>query len=150
MAMLGACGASVEDIRKAGPATSAATVRALREAYSPLHAGAFAHFQEEEDVSLPLMRHRFTAKDFEPIQAKMVKDVPPDGIAWVVRTLTTPAAKRDWMNQVAGIPAPVQVQVMMPAVRQRDARCVLPMKALCAGATDAPPAPQEGCACSVM
>jgi hypothetical protein len=42
------------------------------------------------------------------------------------------------------------VQVVMLTVRRRDARYVVPMKALGAGATEAPPPPQEGCACSVM
>ena len=149
MAMLGECAGSIAEIRKAGPATSAATVRALREAYGPLHVGAFAHFKEEEDVSLPLMRHHFTAKELEPVEAKMIKTTTPDDLAWVVRPLASPAAKREWMTDVASIPAPVQVQVMT-AVRQRDARYVVPMKALCAGATEAPPPPQEGCACSVM
>ena len=66
-----------------------------------------------------------------------------------MRTLATPAAKREWMADVAGFPAPVQEKVMM-AVRQRDAHRIVPMNALCAGATEAPPPPQEGCACSVM
>ena len=146
MAMLGECAGSIAEIRKAGPATSAATVRALREAYGPLHVGAFAHFKEEEEESLPRMRHHFTAKDLAPVEAKMLKDVPPDGMAWAVRTLATPA-KREWMTDVAGIPADKQAQVMMPAVRARDARYLAPTKALGAGATEAP---HEGCACSVM
>ena len=146
--MLGACATSVAAMRTAGPATSAATVRALREAYDPLHTGASAHFKEEEDVSVPLMRHHFSAKELKAVEAKMLKDVTPDGMAWVVRPLATPAAKSEWMTHVAGVAAPGQV--MMPAVRQRDARYVSPMKALCAGATEAPPPPQEGCACSVM
>ena len=144
MGMLGVCAASVADMRKAGPATSAETVRALREAYGPLHAGASAHFQEEEEACLPLMRHHFTANELTPMEAKFIKDATPDHLAWVVRPLATPAAKREWMTQVAGIPAPEQEQVMMPAVQQRDARRVLPMKALGAGATEAPPPPQEG------
>jgi hypothetical protein len=150
MAMLSACAASVAAIREAGPATSAATVRALREAYGPLHAGASAHFQEEEDVSLPLMRHHFTAKELKAVEAKMIKDATPDDLAWVMRPLATPAAKREWMTHVAAIPAPVQVQVTLPAVKRRDAHRVVPMAALGAGATEAPPPPQEGCACSVM
>lgn len=149
MAMLGACAASVAAMREAGPATSAATVRALREAYGPLHAGASAHFTEEEDVSLPLMRHHFTAQELKPVEAKMIKDATPDDLAWVVWPLATPAAKREWMTHVAAVPAAVQALVM-PAARQRDACRVAPMKALGAGATEAPPPQQDGCACSVM
>jgi hypothetical protein len=137
MEMLGACGTSVAAMREAGPATSAATVRALREAYGPLHAGASEHFKEEEDVSLPLMRNIFTADELKPVQAKMMKDTTPDDVAWVVRTLATPSDKCEWMTHVAAIPAAVQEADMMPAVLKRDARCVVPMRALGAGATEA-------------
>jgi hypothetical protein len=137
--MLGTCTEFVTTIREAGPATSAETVRALRETYGPLHVGAFEHFDEEEHESLPLMRHHFNAADLKDVEKKMMKDVPPAGVAWVVWPLA-PDAKREWMTDVAGIPAAVQEQDMMLAVRQRDARIVVPMKALGAGATEAPSA----------
>lgn len=149
MQMMSGCSASIASIRKAGPATSAATVRSLLEAFRPFRVHMAAHLQEEEDVGLPLMRHLFTAKELKPVEAQIIKDATPDDLAWVVRPLGSVQAKRDWMTQVAGVPGPVQTLVMMPAVRKRDARCVVPMKALGAGATEAPPA-EPGCACSVM
>ena len=136
--MLVTCSESVETMSKAGSSTSADTVQALRQMYGQLHPGASDHFQEEEEASLPLIRQHFTVNELKEMEAQVMLTYKPSDVAWIVRTLTTPSAKREWMTSVAVTPASVQDEAMMPAAQQRDACLEVPFKALLKGATEAP------------
>jgi hypothetical protein len=100
-------------------------------------------------VGLPLLRHHFTLKDFKPVEKKIVAHATPADVAWIMHPFKGDRERRAWMTGV-GMPAPVQALVMMPASRRYNRDVVVPMAALRAGDTAAPPAPDAGCACSVM
>jgi hypothetical protein len=132
--MLVTCSESVDTMSKAGSSTSADTVQALRQMYGQLHPGASDHFQEEEEASLPLIRQHFSLNELKEMEAQVMVTYKPSDVAWIVRTLTTPSAKREWMTSVAS----VQDEAMLPAVQQREACLEVPFKALLKGATEAP------------
>ena len=118
--------------------------------YAALKECMFAHLLDEEQVGLPLMRHHFTYKDFKHIEKKILEHATTAELAWVLRPMGGDAAKREWMTAVAHIPGPVQSLIIMPATRRYNRDVVVPIEALCSGATEAPPQPDAGCACSVM
>ena len=118
--------------------------------YAQLKECMFAHLLQEEQVGLPLMRHYFVSKEFKPIEQKILEHATTVELAWVLRPMGDDAAKRDWMSRIAHIPGPVQSLIIMPATRRYNRDVVVPITALCSGATEAPPPPDAGCACCVM
>ena len=118
--------------------------------YAAMKACMLAHLLDEEQVGLPLMRHHFTYNDFKHIEKKILEHATTAELAWVLRPMDNDAAKREWMTTVAHIPGPVQSLVIMPAVRRYNRDVVVPIEALCNGASEAPPQPDAGCACCVM
>ena len=148
VAQLEACERGFAALRKTKQ--GGAALAALQADYAAFKDSMSAHLLSEEQVGLPLMRHHYASKDFKPIEAKIREHATPAEAAGVLRPMGTDAARREWMTQVAHIPGPVQALVMMPASRRYPRDVVVPMTALCAGATQAPPPPDAGCACCVM
>ena len=126
------------------------TLATLVTDYAQLKECMFAHLLQEEEVGLPLMRHHFVSKEFKPIEKKILEHATTVELAWVLRPMGDDAAKRDWMTRVAHVPGPVQSLIILPAVRRYNRDVVVPITALCSGATEAPPPPDAGCACCVM
>ena len=76
------------------------------------------HLLEEEQESLPLMRSCFTAKEFKPIEKKLIAGMSPFDMGWLLRAMSDDESRRYWMTEVAGIPRLVQIIIMMPALRK--------------------------------
>ena len=76
------------------------------------------HLLEEEQESLPLMRSHFTAKEFKPVEKRLIAGISPFDMAWLLRAMSDDESRRYWMTQVAGIPRLVQIIIMMPALRK--------------------------------
>jgi hypothetical protein len=145
--LLGKCSRGVAAVR-AGPAQEAA-LRDLIAHMATFQEAMCAHLLEEEQVGLPILRHHFTLKEYKPVEQQIVAHATPADLAWITRPMAGDVARREWMTQVAAIPKPVQALVMMPAIRRYHRNVVVPMAALKAGETQAPPS-DDGCACSVM
>ena len=126
------------------------TLATLVTDYAAMKECMFAHLLEEEQVALPLMRHYFVSKEFKPIEEKILEHATTLEMAWVLRPMGSDAAKRDWMTKIAHVPGPVQSLIILPATRRYNRDVVVPLTALCSGATEAPPQPDAGCACCVM
>jgi hypothetical protein len=119
-------------------------LRDLVPAFAAFHERMMLHLRAEDDVGLALLRHHFTHKEFQPVLKQLVQRAPPTEVAWLLRPMGGgDDARRDWMTRVALIPALTQELVMLPAARRYRRNVVWPMKALCAGATEAPSPPQS-------
>jgi hypothetical protein len=119
--------------------------------FTTLKTGAEAHLLEEEQVPLPLMRAHFSAEEFEPIKQKMLAPLTKYDLAWFLRPFPDDEARLEWMRRVAGYPPAVVALVVLPACHDYERRIMAPMRALIAGATEAPPPPPDaGHSCPVM
>ncbi len=149
--MLDACGAGIAAVQPTGAGASAeAGLRSLLATFVAFESSMCAHLLEEEEVGLPLLRHHFSSMDFTSVEKKIVEHATPADVAWILRPMASDEARRVWMTDAVKMPRFVQVLLMMPASRKYNRDVVVPMAALRAGDTAAPPAPDAGCACSVM
>lgn len=124
---------------KAVAADGLSAVAQLAADFAPFKSAVEAHFQEEEQVGLPLMRANCSAQDFEPTWTKMRAQLAPADLAWLVRTLPDDEARRDWLARVVGVPGVDISRDVMPAVLKYHSDAVAPMRALIDGAKEAPP-----------
>lgn len=150
VALLDKCGRGIAAVQPGVGHAAAEGLRSLLADFVTFQDSMSAHLLEEEEVGLPLLRHHFTAKEFKVVEEQIVAHATPADVAWVLRPMASDAARRAWMTDVVKIPTPVQALIIMPAYRRYNRNIVMPMAALRAGDTAAPPAPDAGCACSVM
>jgi hypothetical protein len=149
--MLDACGAGIAAVQPTDAGASAeAGLRSLLASFVAFETSMCAHLLEEEEVGLPLLRHHFSSKEFTPVEKEIVAHATPADVAWILRPMASDAARRAWMSNAVRMPWFVQVLFMMPALRRYNRDVVVPMAALRVGDTAAPPAPDAGCACSIM
>lgn len=104
----------------------------LQKRFEVLHNMMCEHLKEEEDIGLPLMRKQITHKQFKPVEKKIVASASAELLGWFLRSFKDDADRKRWMSKVAGIPAPVQYLVMLPAARKfrnNVARLILEVRA---------------------
>ena len=135
LAMVATCEGHLAAVRENG----LSAVAPLVADYMPFKAAVDAHFTEEEQVCLPMMRASFSADDFKAVQAKMRLYADPAHLAWMLRIFPDDGARRDWLARVAGIPDADISGVMMPACKKYES-VLAPMRALIDGAKEAPAA----------
>ena len=146
LALVAVCEAGLTAVRENGlPA-----VAKLAADYVHFKSEVEAHFSEEEQVVLPMMRANFSADDFKPVGDKVLAPLTPDDVAWFVGPFPDDAARSDWLARVLGFSSAVIARDMMPASKKYQSDVMAPMRALIDGAKEAPPKPAAGCACVVM
>jgi hypothetical protein len=118
--------------------------------YAKFKSEVEAHFAEEEQIGLALMRAHFSAADYKTVAKKQREKFTPPVLAWFVWPLPDDAARRDWLARVMGLSDSDITRVYMPAIKKHQSEVLAPIRALIDGAKEASPKAEAGCACVVM
>lgn len=87
-----------------------------------LEAVMLPHLLEEEVDTLPAMMSNFTAKDFEPIENKMIKQLPWHSMGHLYRRLKDDMdTKRKHATETLGVPGVIWSQVLRPRIERYQA-----------------------------
>lgn len=96
----------------------AVALESLSKHVAELYSSLQEHFKEEEEGTLVLMRHHFTAEEWKPVEARILEGIKPISLAFLLDGLGSDAERVAWCQEIAGIPVPVIKMVMMPAYRK--------------------------------
>ncbi|EFJ42515.1 hypothetical protein VOLCADRAFT_121522 [Volvox carteri f. nagariensis] len=102
--------------------TAKAAVRELYAGFFVLRTLLRQQMEREEVLGLPLLRMHFTAREAAAAERKLISQMRPADLAWLLRPLAE-AEKKETLTRV-GVPGLFQKLVLLPALRRAD-RAVL-------------------------